>query len=96
MLDMNGVNYVIEAFLITSSTYRYAVQTISSPYGVGRSWAGYCWHSPPSRCTFHGTFGLRGLAQDCPRLYVRSFPEFTRFALTAYAARGQNLPRLAT
>lgn len=32
-----------------------------------------------SRCTFHSF--LNGLAQDCPRLYVRGFPEFTLFSV---------------
>jgi len=62
-------------FLITISIYFYIAQTISSPFqGVGHSWVGYCWDSPPSRWTFQETFALPGLDADCLRHYPVRFP----------------------
>ena len=60
-------------------------ETISSTYKVAPRF-GPLGPTPfrDSRCTFP----FRGLAQDCPRLYVRGFPEFTEFFTLRYRRGG--------
>jgi hypothetical protein len=68
-------NCVIVIFLIITSAYYYAVQTISSFSGSALLEV-LLLSSTSSRCTFYIPFKLYSLAQDYP---IRTFPEFTDF-----------------
>ena len=69
VLSVGSLSY----FLYVAAQLRLSLHPL---WDAGRSWAGYCWDSPPSRCTVRVTYALRGLAQDCLR---ESSPEFTQF-----------------